>query len=219
LSTTACSSWSTTSCSSSEIAGPVGRVADVGVGDRLALDPDFLAAHGDGLGDLVLDDVLAQPGTAGLALRGADAQLLLGARHRVVRGGAGGVVADRLAVRVDPGAGAALGQPGIRARLAVVEPVVLIQRRLVLLGELAVGVHVRSVLDLRLLVGHAQGAAVLAGFLERHERRLGTEEAGVHQRPLGLVGLRVEIDLLDLAELVAITVIESWPRVSRTWSR
>ena len=84
LSTTTSSSWSTTSCSSSEMAGAVGGVAGVGVGDRLALDADLLALDRDGLGDLVLDDVLAQAGAAGLALGRADAQLLLGARHRVV---------------------------------------------------------------------------------------------------------------------------------------
>src|SRR3712207_3886889 len=40
--------------------GALGGRADVGVGDRLALEPDLLAPHRHGLGDLVLDDVLAQ---------------------------------------------------------------------------------------------------------------------------------------------------------------
>ena len=44
LSTTGRSSCRTTSCSSSEMAGPSSGVADVGVGDRLALDADLLAA-------------------------------------------------------------------------------------------------------------------------------------------------------------------------------
>src|SRR5215204_6568029 len=39
--------------------GAVHGVAGVGVGDRLALDADLFAAHGHGLLDLVLDDVLA----------------------------------------------------------------------------------------------------------------------------------------------------------------
>src|SRR5215217_8871418 len=74
--------------------GALGGRVDVGVGDRLALDADFLALDGDGLGDLILDDVLAQPRTAALALGLADLQLLFGARHRLVGGRAGGVVAD-----------------------------------------------------------------------------------------------------------------------------
>src|SRR5829696_10088796 len=109
--------------------GALGGRVDVGVGDRLALDPDFLALDGHGLGDLVLDDVLAQPRAAALALGGADVQLFLGARHRLVGGRAGGVVADGAglvrAIRAGrpgrPGragrAGAALGQAGVRTRL------------------------------------------------------------------------------------------------------
>src|SRR3954469_9742101 len=58
----------------------VHRVADVGVGDRLALDADLLALHRHGLRDGLRLDPLAQAGPAGLALLRADAQLLLGAR-------------------------------------------------------------------------------------------------------------------------------------------
>jgi hypothetical protein len=43
----------------------VDRVAAVGIGDRLALDADFLATDGDGLGDLFLDDVLLPESAAG----------------------------------------------------------------------------------------------------------------------------------------------------------
>ena len=94
LSTTTSSSWSTTSCSSSVISPPDGRVVAVGVGDRLALDAHLLALDRDGLGDVLGDDVLAQARTPGLALGGADAQLLLGARHRVVGRRTADVVAD-----------------------------------------------------------------------------------------------------------------------------
>src|SRR5829696_5748913 len=106
--------------------GAVHGVAGVGVGDRLALDADLFAAHGDGLLDLVLDDVLAQPGPAGLALGLADLQLLFGAGHGVVGRRAAHVAADGaglIAAGVDVraagaagAAGAALGQPGVRAR-------------------------------------------------------------------------------------------------------
>src|SRR3954464_8031129 len=74
--------------------GAVGGGVDVGVGDRLALDADLLAADRHGLGDLVLDDVLAQSHAAALALGRADAQLLLGARHRIVGGRTGDVTPD-----------------------------------------------------------------------------------------------------------------------------
>src|SRR3954464_8017273 len=66
--------------------GAVGRVVDVGVGDRLALDADLLALRRHRRLHLVGDDVLAQAGAARLTLRLADVKLLLGARHRVVRG-------------------------------------------------------------------------------------------------------------------------------------
>ena len=87
---TACLSTTTSSLVQDDLVlllgdrGAVDGVAAVGVGDRLALDADLFAAHGNGLGDLFLDDVLLQARAAGLALGGADAQLLLGARHRVV---------------------------------------------------------------------------------------------------------------------------------------
>src|SRR3954451_18095750 len=77
----------------------VERLVDVALGDRLALDADLLALHRDRRLDLFGDDVLAQAGAAGLVLGLADDQLLLGARHGVIGGRAGGVVADRLARR------------------------------------------------------------------------------------------------------------------------
>jgi hypothetical protein len=53
-----------------------GGLADVGLGDRLTLDADFLVADRDGRGDVLGDDVLAQPGPPGLDLLGADVQPL-----------------------------------------------------------------------------------------------------------------------------------------------
>jgi hypothetical protein len=63
------------------------RRVDVGVRDRLALDPHLLALHRHGLLHLLGHDVLAQARAATLAALGADAQFLLGARHRVIRTG------------------------------------------------------------------------------------------------------------------------------------
>ena len=93
FSTTGSSERSVTWCSSSEMSGPSSAVVAVGVGDRLALDADLLAANRDGLGHLVLDDVLLQPDAAGFALGRADAQFLLGASHRVVGVWAAGIAA------------------------------------------------------------------------------------------------------------------------------
>src|SRR5215216_2328041 len=95
LSTTGVSSCRVTSCSSSEMSGAAGGGIAVGVGDRLALDPDLLTLHGHGDRLLLGGHVLAQPGPAPLALGGADLQLLLGAGHGVVGGRPRGVAADR----------------------------------------------------------------------------------------------------------------------------
>src|SRR4051794_20961446 len=75
--------------------GAVVGVAAVGLGDRLALQGDFLVRHRHR--DLLVlgDHVLAQPGPPGLAGLGADAELLLRAGHCGVGGGAGGVAALR----------------------------------------------------------------------------------------------------------------------------
>src|SRR5215212_9853515 len=142
-----------------------GGGVEVGVGDRLALDPDLLALHRHRDGLLLGGDVLAQPGPAAFALGGADPQLLLGAGHGVVGGRPRGVAADctvlhvvidAVAVpvaRVDvlPGAG---GQAGVGAVLAVLEAVVAVQLGLLVLGEAPVGPHDGGVLDLLLVVGH-----------------------------------------------------------------
>src|SRR4051794_19459331 len=202
----------------------VHRVVDVGVGDRLALDAQLLTLHGDGLLDLLGHDVLAQPRAAGLAALGPDAQLLLGARHRVVGGRTAGVVADGaaaagVAVDVD-----VLTAAGVEAALAVVAQaealgavlarplavvaatVVLVQALLLLGRQLAVGVEVRRVLDLALLVRQAHRVALGRGLLDRDEAHVGAEEPGLDRRPLGLAGLTVEVDVLDRADLVAVAV-------------
>src|SRR3954453_20699779 len=131
--------------------GPVGRGADVGVRDRLALETDLLVADRDGLRDVLGDDVLARPGAARLAGLRTDLQALLRARHGVVRGRAGGVVADlpggarrgRGATLVHhagpdagadgvvgPGAGAHVsGTGGVGEAVVRVEPLLLLRRQ------------------------------------------------------------------------------------------
>src|SRR5215216_374450 len=186
----------------------------VGVGDRLALDPDLLALHRHGHLLGLGHDVLAQPGPAPLASLGADPQLLLGAGHGVVGGRPRGVAADctvlhvvidAVAVpvaRVDvlPGAG---GQAGVGAVLAVLEAVVAVQLGLLVLGEAPVGPHGGGVLDLLLVVGHLDAVTHGLGLGEGHKGGLGGEQAAGDRGPLGLAGLVVEVDGVDRAELVA----------------
>jgi len=95
--------------------------------------------------------------------------------------------------------------------LRVVQAVIAIELALLALGELTVGVDLGGVLDGRLLERHPELAVGFSSVAYRHERALGAEHAGVDQRPLGLVGLSVEIDLLDLADLVAVGVAEGLP--------
>src|SRR5215211_4560227 len=126
--------------------GAAGGRSQVGVGDRLALDPDLLALyrHGDRLG--LGGHVLAQPGPAPLALGGADPQLLLRAGHGLVGGRPRDIPADGVAVLVGLGpAGVGLaGRPGGRVP-AVLPAVVAPELLLLLLGQVAVRVHVGGV--------------------------------------------------------------------------
>src|SRR5215203_4084992 len=177
-----------------------GGVVEVGVGDRLALDPDLLALHRHrhllGLGG----HVLAQPGPAPLAGLGPDLELLLGAGHGLVGGRAGGVPADRVVLGVVGHAG---GQAAVGAVLAVVEAVVVVQLGLLVLGQLAVGLRAGGVGDLLLVVGHLDAVTHVLGLGEGHEGGLGREQASGDRGPLGLAGLVVEVDGVDRAELVA----------------
>src|SRR5215211_3185957 len=177
-----------------------GRGVDVGVGDRLALDPDLLALdrHGHLLG--LGHDVLAQPGPAALAGLGPDLQLLLGAGHGVVGGRPGDVPADGVVLGV---VGRAGGPAAVGAVLAVVEAVVAVQLSLVVLGEGPVGRHDGGVLDLLLVVGDLDAVTGVLGLGERHEGGLGAEQAAGDRGPLGLAGLVVQVDGVDRAELVA----------------
>jgi hypothetical protein len=57
--------------------GSVERGGAVGVGDRLALDPDLFVGDRNDLGDVLGRDVLAQPRPPGFTLTGAALRLLL----------------------------------------------------------------------------------------------------------------------------------------------
>ena len=199
------------------MAGPSTRVAAVGVGDRLALDTDLLAADGNGLGDLLLDHVLLQPHAAGLALGRTDPQLLLGARHRVVGGRPARVVARRVAAGgVADGevavAAVAIGRAVIVARVAAVPvavvaaAVVLVEVLFLVARERAVGVDVGRVLDLVLGVAQPHFTVGELRIADRDERRPRAEQAGADRHPFRLLTAAIEVDLIDRADLVAVGV-------------
>jgi len=204
------------------------RRVPVRLRDRLPLQPHLLAAdrhlHLLGVGH----HVLAQPGPAGLHLLGVDAQLLLRAGHRLVGGRTGGVPADRAVLvavgrvrgvsrRVRgvpgrPGGGVPLGRAGVAAERARAHPVVAVELGLLLLGEVAVLVDPRRVLDP--VLGHVdhQLVALHTGGGQRHEALLGAEQAGAHRHPLRLTGRVVQVHLGDLADLLAAAIPDGAPR-------
>src|SRR5215218_3076908 len=192
--------------------GAAGGRVQVGVGDRLTLQPDLLPPHRHGLGDLLCGHVLAQPHPPALAGLGADPQLLLRPGHRLIDASAGRVVA-----RLAP-AGTRAGGPvdhlgpwlGLRrpARLggAVVQAVVAPQLLLFSLGQVLVGLDAWGVLDQLLVIGHLDVVVALAGLCDWHEGGLGAEQASLDQCPLRLPGLVVGVDALDAADTVAVAV-------------
>src|SRR6478672_1383044 len=78
------------------------------------------------------------------------------------------------------------------------------QLPLVGLGELAIMVDAGSVLDLIPGYLSADILPIRGSARQRHEIRLGAEQAAGHRRPLRLTGTRVFIDLADLADRLAI---------------
>jgi hypothetical protein len=74
--------------------GSVHRPVHVRLRDGLTLDPDLFALNRDGLLHLFGDYILLEAGASPLLVRGADAELLLGARHCLVGGRTRDVVAQ-----------------------------------------------------------------------------------------------------------------------------
>ena len=156
---------------------------------------------------LVLGDhVLAQPGATGLAGIGADAKLLLGAGHGVVGGRAGGVVTDDAGLVDAVGASAVGGGcSGRGCGLAAGHAVVAVQVVLVGRGQRGVRVVVRRGLQCLLVERHGEGAVVPGALRQRHQRHVAAEQPALHRGPLRLVGVVVEVDRVDLAELLTVT--------------
>src|SRR5512132_3192385 len=103
-------------------------------------------------------------------------------------------------------AGLASGCAAVQRHAVVVEPVVAVQLGLLDLRQVAVRVDVGGLLDLQPLVRHLKLVAHLPGLGERHKRRAHAKQAGPHHRPLGPAGLVVQVDVDDLADLVAVAV-------------
>jgi hypothetical protein len=122
-------------------------------------------------------------------------KLLLGAGHGVVGGRAGGVPAGGVV-----GAG---GRAAVGAGLAVVQAVVAGPLGLLVLGQLAVGLHPGGVADLLAVAGHLDAAAGGLGVGEGHQGGRGADRAAGDPGPPGLAGLVVGGGGADGGELVA----------------
>src|SRR5829696_6796323 len=125
----------------------------VGVGDRLALEPCLLALDRHRHLLLLGGDIFAQPDTAAFPLGSADGQLLLGAGYGVVGGRPRHIPADSVAILDVP-----VGVPGgpgggvVAGLLAAVGGVVIeaiVAPEFLLLGfrQVPIGIHPWRVLD------------------------------------------------------------------------
>src|SRR5215218_4237769 len=183
FSTTGSSSRKVTSCSSSEMAGPLvaaSRLASV-IGSRSTRTSSRCTGTVTCWVSVTTDlRSRARPRS----------RVSVPARSAVLD-----VVVDAVAVPVLVAAGGAVLQ-------AVVAP------QLLLLGlrQMLVGVDPGGVLDQLLLVGDLDLVAGAAGLGQGDEAGLGPEQAGVDQGPLGLAGLVVDVDGVDGADLVAVSV-------------
>src|SRR6202022_3235140 len=70
--------------------------------------------------------------------------------------------------------------------------------------ELAVRVKVGGRFHLVLAVGNSKIAAFLARFCQWDERSVAPEEAGGHRKPFRLLTIGIQIELLYLADVLAI---------------
>ena len=189
-------------------------VAPVGVGDRFADDAGLLALDGHRRVDVLCRDVLAQARTARLAGLRPDAELLLGAGHRVVGHVAGDIpVAAGRSIAARAGVADAGRRSG---RLVVVvvaalvggvrEAVVLVELLLLLLGELGVGLELGSRLHLLLVVRDPDVVTGHRRLLQREQRQASAEQARLDGAERRLSGLAVLVDVIELADLVAVVV-------------
>jgi hypothetical protein len=98
---------------------------------------------------------------------------------------------------------------------------VAVQLAFLVLRQLPAGRHRWRPLDQGLVEGNADGVAFLAGADQGDKGRGGAGGAGLEQGPLWLVGGRIQVDDLDVAERLAVVVNEraALPVVSRLWSR
>jgi hypothetical protein len=156
---------------------------------------------------------LRSPRPTSFSLAGADAQLLLGARHRVIGGRTACIASSAAPIGVSAAPRLVAGRllagfgcaPGGRRSLGCVRNVVVRkQALLLLLRQLSVVLDPGRVLDL--IFGHLRADVLPTGRCasQRHEVRLGAKQSAGDGRPLGLAGRWVLVDLGDLADLLAI---------------
>src|SRR5947209_5398932 len=97
--------------------------------------------------------------------------------------------------------------PALRAGRGVVELVVVVEDRLVRLGELlAVLLDVGRALDLCLGDCHLQIIGTDLDPAQRHKRQVPADEALLHGAELGLVGLNVDVNVLQLSDPLAVAI-------------
>src|SRR3712207_4367963 len=100
-----------------------------------------------------------------------------------------------------------IGVTGVQTcALPIFEAVMGVERGLLLLRELAVGLCVGGVLDLVLRVRDPDVAVGFRRVGDRDERDLGAEQARLDGEPFGPVGVGVEVDLFDRADLLAVGI-------------
>jgi hypothetical protein len=173
------------------------------------------------MGHGLAGDELAQPGAAGLTGLGADAQLFLRAGHGVVgvvtrrvvtlatgvvvAGVSGGAVGRAVGVVPAGDTGARGLRGGVLGRAAGVDDaVVAVEVGLVALAELGARVVVGGVLDQVLVERHGDDVAGHGRLGQGDQGDVGAEQARLDGDPLGLAGGVVEVDLVDLADLLAV---------------
>lgn len=190
---------------------PVSGSAKVRVRDGLPFHAHFFMRDRDRDGLLLGDDVLAKACAAGLRGFGAHVQLLLGARHGVVRVAARRVVAGtacRVHVAIEMAAVDVTIVVGVAADAASGKPVVAVEALFFLRRELPVGADAGRILDGGLVVADGEDAVV------RIERGVGdgdealgrAEETGVDGNEVRLALVVADVDLVDGADLVTIAV-------------
>ena len=198
FSTTASSAWSVTSCSSSEIAGP--SVASSTLASVIGSRSTRTSSRARGPSSATSSVTTYLRRRARPVSRSAVPTESSSSERVIASSVVGPDVSRPTGSSLPPAplpSSPPSGRPAAGLRVVVPEAVVLVQRPLLGARELPVRVDVRRVLDVRLLERDLHPVTRRVGLLQRHEGALAAEQPGLDERPLGLVGVGVEVDLLD----------------------